>query len=132
MLRTKSIEEFATHIYGVYAFRITGEVQGEDLEAMANKMNQVFDRMEQVDMLVSFKNDEGAELTAALNIEVIKAQFRALSNVRNYCVVHAPESSKKTIEFFDSILPVKASTFSSEHNALEHLRAQEPLTQSAA
>lgn len=132
MLRTTSIEEFATHIHGVYAFRIVGEVTGEDLEAMAEKMNSVFDRMDKVDMLVSFKSDAGTELTAGLNVEVLKAQFRALTNVRNYCVTHAPESSSKLIEFFDNILPVKARSFSSEHNALEHLRAQEPLTKAAA
>ncbi|EAQ98823.2 STAS/SEC14 domain-containing protein [Congregibacter litoralis] len=132
MLRTQSIEEFATHLHGVYGFRVKGEISSKDLEDMAERMNQVFDRMDKVDMLVSFENDEGAELGAGLNVEVIKAQFRALTSVRNYCVAYAPESAKSLIEFFDNILPVKARAFGSEHNALEHLRAQEPLTKKAA
>jgi len=132
MLITKSVEEFATHIHGVYAFRITGELTNEDLNALATKMNSAFDRMEQVDMLISFRSDEGVEFGAGFDAEVIKSQFRAITNVRNYCVAYAPDTAKTLIEVFDNILPVKATTFESEHNALEHLRAQEPLARSAA
>lgn len=126
MLRTNSIEQFATHIPGTYGFRITEKIAGDDLEAMAETMNRAFDNRDEVDMLISFKSDEGAELSAGLNGEVIKAQFRALSKVRNYCVVQAPDAPEKLIKFFDNVLPVKARSFDSEHNALEHLRAQEP------
>ena len=132
MLRTQAIEQFATHLYGVFAFRITDRLTREDLKEMAETMNRAFDHHEEIDLLISFRTDEDAELIAGLSAEAIKAQFRALSKVRNYCVAYAPEGAEAMIEFFDNILPVKARTFASEHNALEHLRAQPGLAKSAA
>ena len=132
MLKTQSIEQFATHIHGAYAFRVTGKVSREDMEEMAEVMNQAFDGLDKVDMLVSFHSEDGSELTAGLSSETIKAQFRAVNKVRNYCVVRAPGAGEQVIEMFDSILPVDAQTFSSEHNALEFMKAQPSLTRAAA
>jgi hypothetical protein len=94
---------------------------------MAETMNTKFDRMDSVDMLLSFQCDEGAEAGAGLSFEVLKSQFRSLSKVRNYCVVQAPGNADSVIAFFDKLLPVNARNFSSEHNALEHLRSQPEL-----
>jgi hypothetical protein len=127
MLNTGSIEQFEPHIPGLYAFRITGEVKRDDLEAMAKTMNEAFDHNDEVDMLVSFKSDEGAEFGAGLSLEAIKSQFRGLSGVRNYCVAQAPDNAAKVVDLFGKLLPVDAKTFSSEHNALQHLRAQPPI-----
>lgn len=131
MVHTKAIDQFETHIHGVYAFRITGELGGDDLQLMAKTMNTAFDRMEEVDMLIAFQSDEGAKFGAGLSLEVLKSQFRSVSNVRNYCVVNAPSTAESVVEFFDNLLPIKARSFSSEHNALEYLRAQPALKNEA-
>lgn len=132
MLITDSVEQFDSGIEATFAFRITGEVQSEDLEAMAEVMNRAFDRTPKVDMLVVFKSDEGSEFGAGIRPEVMKSQFRALFQVRNYCVVKAPEAAATLIEVFDNIVPLDARTFESEHNALEYLRAQPRLDARAA
>jgi len=128
MINTASIEQFETHVPGVYAFRVKDEVTREDLEAMAQTMNTAFDRLDELDMLISFKSDLGSEFGANLDAEVLKAQFRSISKVRNYCVAGAPEAAEAAIRFFRHLIPVEAKTFDSEHNAIEHLRAQSPLT----
>lgn len=132
MIRTDSIEQFDTAIDGTFAFRIKGELTRDDLEVMAEALNNVFDRREEIDLLISFRTDEAAQLSSGLSMESVKAQFRAVTKVRNYCIAYAPDSAKKIIEIFDGILPVKARTFASEHNALEHLRAQPPVEKAAA
>lgn len=132
MLNTKSIEQFDTKLYGTFAFRIKAEIRDDDLEAMADVMNKAFDALDEVDMLLVFQSDEGSEFGAGMNFDVLKSRFRAISNVRNYCVANAPDNAESMIEFFNKLMPVDARTFNSEHNALEYLRAQPALGSAAA
>ncbi len=132
MLNTQAVEHFDTHLEGVFAFRINARLTNDDLQAMARVMNTAFDTYDEVDMLLVFNTDADSEFGAGLNGEAIKAQFRALTNVRNYCVSGAPDAADSMIKFFDKIMPVNASTFESEHNALEYLRAQPKVTSKAA
>lgn len=124
MLNTKSIEQFETHIDGLYAFRVNEKITREDLRAMADVMNDAFDVRDEVDMLISLKASDGADFDATFDTEIIKANFRALTKVRNYCVAYAPGNAEKIMNLLSRVLPVEAKTFGSEHNALQHLRAQ--------
>lgn len=124
MLKTNAIEQFETHIDGVYAFRITQQIARDDLKGMAEIMNKAFDERGELDMLLCFESEEGATLGAGLDVGVIKAQFRALANVRNYCVANASSTTNSVVDFFSMLIPVEAKIFNSEHNALEHLKAQ--------
>ena len=132
MIHTDAIKQFDSKIDGVFAFRVTSEVGREDMSAMAQVMNDAFDRFDEVDMLICFENNDGAQLGAGLSAEAAKAQFRAISKIRNYCVVNAPEGAENLIAMFDAIMPVDAQTFASEHNALEHLRTQSDVKKHAA
>ena len=124
MLKTDAVEQFDPQVAGVYAFRIKDRLADSDMEAMADTMNAAFDRHDKVDMLLSFdSSDAGAELGSGLSLDVLRSRVRALSNVRTYAVANAPEGAESIIDFFGNILPVKAETFVSEHNALEHLRS---------
>jgi len=123
MLNTEAVEQFDARIPGVYAFRIKGKLADSDMESMADIMNAAFDKHDKVDMLLSFDGEAKADLGAGLSLDVLRSRVRALSNVRTYAVANAPDGAESVIEFFGNILPVKAETFSSEHNALEHLRS---------
>ncbi len=105
------VTRIATDVPTVYAFRISGEITGDDMEAMSHVMNTAFDNNETVSMLLLFDGYEGRETGAGLNWESIKAQFRSLANVEKYAVVGAPSGAAAMIDFMDKIIPVDARSF---------------------
>lgn len=131
MLETPTIREFRTGQAGLFAFHITGEVTGDDMEAMAERMNAVFDSPGKVDMLLSFENFRGSELGAGIGWENLKSRFRAVTEVRNYVTAGAPDAAEGMISFFGSLLPVETRSFETEAQALDWLAAQPPLTATA-
>ena len=93
------------------AFRIDGEVGKDDMAAMAERVNDAFDRHESVDMLLLFDRFLGRDAGASFDAEAMKAQFRSLTNVGRYFVVGAPDAARRMIETMGSIIPVEAKTF---------------------
>jgi hypothetical protein len=95
----------------VFAFRIRGEVDSEDMQRMASTMQDAFDGFDRVSMLLLFDDYEGQELGASLHPGVVTTQLRALANVEKYAVVGAPGGAKALINVMDKIIPVDARTF---------------------
>lgn len=124
MLTLPSITEVATSRPDLFAFRIAGEVSRADMTAMAEHMNEIFDQHDAVDMLLIFDRYDGAEAGAALSWEAIKSRFRALSNVRKYVVVGAPEAAEDLIEAIGKVIPVDAEAFDTEAPAWRALGAE--------
>lgn len=125
MLNTKSILQVATSRSDLYAFRIVQEVSAEDMEAMSELMNSVFDSHEgKVDMLMIFDRYDGAETSAGWSWESLKSRFKSLSNVNRYVVVGAPESARDMIDFMGRLIPVQSETYDSEVAAWRSLDAE--------
>lgn len=125
MLSLPSVKEIATSRPDLFAFRITGEVSREDMTAMADYMNQIFDaHAEKVDMLMIFDPYKGAEDGASLSWDSIKSRMRSVTNVNRYVVVGAPESAQSMIVVMDTFIPVKAETFEIEAEAWVSLNAR--------
>jgi hypothetical protein len=124
MLKLPSITEVETSRADLFAFRIDGEVSRDDMSAMADYMNDVFDRFEQIDMLMIFDRYEGAEAGASLSWEALKSRFRSLTKVGRYLVVGAPERAAELIEIMDNLIPVKAETYDDEAAAWRALGAE--------
>lgn len=95
----------------VVAHRFVGEVESDDLEAMANRVDRAFDRHDEVSLLLLFTEWEGAEVSGALDPDVVKTQMRSLAHVERYAVVGAPDVAETMIEFLDTFIPVDAETF---------------------
>lgn len=113
-----SITAIPTDTDRVQAFRITGHVEDDDMEAMSKYMNKVFDTHDgQVDMLLDLTGMTGRDLDAMFDGDVMKAQMRSWSHVRRYAVIGGPERAEKMIEWSDKIIPVDAKTFKSEEAA---------------
>lgn len=106
-----SIRQVATNTPTVLAFEIHGEIQKEDLDGMARTMNEAFDRHDSVNMLMIFQPYDGAESGATLDWEVVKSNFRSLSNVERYAVVASADGPKRMVDFMDHLMPVDAETF---------------------
>ncbi len=117
LFSTPSIQQLPAADSHVFAFQISGEISDDDMEAMAEFMNGVFDTADGVNMLMIFENYEGSDAGALFDADVIKSRFRALSEVKKYAVVGAPEKASKMVDFFGSILPVDAKAFDAAETA---------------
>ena len=94
-----------------YAFEIDGEVGADEMEAMADLMNQAFDAHDKVNMLLIFRRYAGREAGAGFDWSSIKSRFRSLGKVEKYVAVGAPEDASEMIERMGSLIPVDAKTF---------------------
>jgi hypothetical protein len=124
MLNTSSIIQIRTSRPDLYAFRINGQVSRDDMNAMAEVMNEAFSAKEKVDMLLIFDRYDGAETGASFGWESIKSRFRSVSNVNRYVVVGAPDAADSMIKTMGSILPVDAETYDTEEPAWRSLQAE--------
>lgn len=114
MLNTPTISQIQVASPDVYAFRIKGEIESEDLAQIATLMNDAFDTHEAASMLLIFAPYDGAEAGAGLDLEVMTSQFRSITKVDKYAVVGAPSFATTLINIMDKIMPVDARTFSPE------------------
>lgn len=127
------IEQIETSADTVYAFRITGHIDDDASEAMAEFMNDVFDRQDNVNMLLDLTGFTGSDWDSMLDGDVIQSRFRALKHVKRYAVIGAPERAAKMIGFMDKIIPVEAKAFdTSERDAAWAFVGAAPVTQSSA
>ena len=125
MLNTQSITQLTTDRADLYAFRISGEVNRDDMEQMAEVMNAAFDAHDdKIDMLMIFDPYKGSETGASLSWEAVKSRFKAITHVNRYAVVGAPDKANKMIDFMDQLMPVKAETFANEPDAWRALQTQ--------
>ncbi|MCK0150065.1 STAS/SEC14 domain-containing protein [Marivita sp. S6314] len=118
LFHSGAIQQIKTTSPSLYAFRISGHVDDDAAEDLAKFMNDAFDRHdEKVDMLLDLSHFAGSDWDSLLDGDVIKSRFRALSEVRRYAVIGAPDYAQRMIEVMDKIIPVEAKAFSnSEEN----------------
>jgi len=103
--------EIKTNNAKVHAFKISGHIDDDASEALAKHMNDVFDRQDDVSMLLDLSGFAGSDWDSMLDIDVIKSRFRSLSHVSRYAVVGAPDGAAKMIAVMDKLIPVKAKAF---------------------
>ncbi len=106
-----AIVQVATDNPDVYAFRITGHIDDDSSEAMAEFMNDVFDRKDSVNMLLDLTAFTGSDWDSMLDGDVIESRFRSLKHVKKYAVIGAPDRAKTMINIMDKIIPVDAKAF---------------------
>ena len=123
MLATNTIQKIGTTRPDLFAFAIKGKVTRQDMHDMASSMNEAFDAHDTVDMLLYFEDFQGSETAAQLDLETAKSQFRALSSVRRYVVVNAPEQAASLVEAMGKILPVDVEIYDDMQAALDDLDA---------
>ncbi|MEO0774021.1 MAG: STAS/SEC14 domain-containing protein [Pseudomonadota bacterium] len=109
-----SITQIPTTKSDVYAFRIKGHVDDDDVEAMAKFMNFAFDKPGKVSMLLDLTQMTGRDLDAMFDGDVLKANFRSWSQVEKYAAVGAPDYAAKLIGWMDKVIPVEARAFEAD------------------
>ena len=128
------ITEIETTAAHVHAFRITGHIDDDASDALAEHMNGVFDQQDEVNMLLDLTGFTGSDWDSMLDGDVLKSRFRALSHVKKYAVVGAPERAAKMIGFMNKFIPVEAKAFDAGDiaQAWAFIGAQERAQPSAA
>ncbi len=107
-----SIRQIETTTPNLYAFRIEGHIDDDSAEDLAKFMNKAFDAHdEKVDMLLDLSGFTGSDWDSLFDDDVVTSRFRALSEVRRYAVIGAPERAQKMIAFFDKLITVEAKAF---------------------
>ena len=99
------------------AFEIRAKISKPDIEWMSEIVDDAFDRLGEVDMLLVMKHYDGTELGARFSGEAAAAQIRALGHVRRYAVVGAPAWASAMIELSGKVTPVETKTFELEEAA---------------
>ena len=117
MLTTPTIQQIPVQSNDVYAFRVRREILADDIKAMAETMNAVFDAKSSVSMLLIFDPYEGVEAGAGLDLQTLTSQFRSIVNVDKYAVVNAPSIAATMINVMDKIIPIDARTFTAAEEA---------------
>ncbi|EBA11136.1 STAS/SEC14 domain-containing protein [Roseobacter sp. CCS2] len=105
------ITQIATDNPDVYAFKVSGHIDDDASEALAEFMNAVFDARGTVSMLLDLSDFTGSDWDSMLDTDVIKSRFRALTHVKRYGVVGAPDGAAKMITLMNKIIPVEAGAF---------------------
>jgi len=113
MINLPSVKQIATTSDTVFAFDVSGHVSDDDAEALAEYMNDVFDRHDKVNMLMRLDGFTGSDKSALFDGDVIESRWRSLFNVGKYAVVGAPEGASKMVDFMDKLIPVDAKSFTS-------------------
>lgn len=93
------------------AFEVAGRLTAPDVEWMAARATDGFDRLGTVDMLIVVRDWQGADLGAMADPAMLTAQLRSLRHVRRYAVVGAPAWARTMIAASDKLIPVEAKTF---------------------
>ena len=110
-MSTATIFTIPTTDPATYAFEIKGKVRSQDMETMADMMNEAFDAHDKVNMLLVFTDYDGSEMGAGYDWSSIKSRFRSLANVDKYVAVGAPDAASGMIEMMGKVMPVEARTF---------------------
>ncbi|MEM6742108.1 MAG: STAS/SEC14 domain-containing protein [Pseudomonadota bacterium] len=111
------ISQIPTTTPTLYAFKVEGHIDDDAAEAMAEFMLEAFDKHDSVDMLLDLSGFTGSDWDTMLDLDVIKSRFQALSSVRRYAVVGAPDKAGQMIEFMNQIIPVEARAFDAADRA---------------
>lgn len=111
---------------GLYAFRITDSLDGEGLDELVERLNEVFDVSEtKVDLLLIYDVENSANLPfAAIDLAAIKTDLRSVANLRRYVLVGAPTALAALTEAVGKLIPMKAETFDDPAIAWKHLDAR--------
>lgn len=112
-----SIQEGPAGRADLLVFEIGAKITEADIEWMAARVQNAFDRQDEIDMLIVMRNYDGVEIGAIFDAEAIKVGMRSLSHVRRYAVVGAPAWAKTMINLFSPLTPVEEKTFPLEREA---------------
>ena len=111
MLQSETINQIPVDNPLAHAFRISGEINAEDMKAMGAIMIDAFDVHPSVSTLLIFDQFEGLNAGAGFDKETFISQFRSIAKMDRYAAVGAPSVAATMINVMDKVIPTDARTF---------------------
>ena len=117
MFASDRIRQIAAVPPSVLAFRIEGGATSEEMGAMAEIVDDAFDRQGTVNMLLILHDYEPSDAMAGLSLRSLKTQARSVSHIGRYAVVGAPSAAARMIGAFDKVSNIEARAFDPQDEA---------------
>jgi hypothetical protein len=124
-----SIHFLHTTSENVFAWEVNGRVREKDVKAAVAAMKPYLEREGKFNVLVRLKDFGGFDLLSALDDELMKTKYKAISKVERYAIVGAKPWMRNLVELFSGLFSTKIRFFDpeEEHAAWEWVGAEQAL-----
>ena len=124
-----SVHFLQTTSENVFAYEVKGRVREADIKAIVREMRPLLERSEKINVLGRVKDLGGFDLMAAVDDDLVRLNYKALSKVERYAVVGASNWMRNLLELVSPLFSVQVRVFepSEEAAAWEWVGAQQAL-----
>lgn len=95
----------------VIAYEMKGRITSADVHYAAKEFGDLFDRHDDLNVLIKMADYTGFDLSAIFDDEYIKTKFRALQKVKKVAIVGATPSVRNTVELIAPVFGLETKVF---------------------
>ena len=110
-VHTSTIRQIPADRGDLYIFEVTGHMNAEDVRRVYATLNDAYDKLGTIDLMVKLTDYEGFDWKAAFADTTYTAKTRSLKHIRRYAVVGGPAWIRSLIDVFDPFFHVEMQTF---------------------
>lgn len=124
-----SVHFLQTTNENVFAYEVNGKLREKDVKAVVAAIKPYLEREEKFNVLVRLKDFGGFDLLAALDDDLVKTKYKAVSKVDKYAIIGAKAWMRNFLELFSGLFPAQFRFFDAEeeHAAWEWVGAEQAL-----
>lgn len=124
-----SVHILHTTSENVFAWEVNGRVREKDVKAAVAAMKPYLEREGKFNVLVRLKDFGGFDLLSALDDELMKTKYKAISKVEKYAIIGAKPWMRNLVELVSGLFSTKIRFFDAEeeHAAWEWVGAEQAL-----
>ena len=124
-----SVHFLQTTNENVFAYEVNGRLREKDIKSAVVAMKPYLEREGKFNVLARLKDFGGFDLLAALDDDLVKAKYKAISKVDKYAIVGAKAWMRNFLELISGFFSVQIRFFDveDEHSAWEWVGAEQAL-----
>jgi hypothetical protein len=124
-----SVHFLQTTNENVFAYEVNGRLREKDIKAAVAQMKPYLEREGKFNVLARMKDFGGFDLLAALDDDLVKTKYKAISKVDKYAIVGAKAWMRNLLELVSGLFSVQIRFFdpAEEHAAWEWVGAEQAL-----
>lgn len=124
-----SIHFLQTTNENVFAYEVNGKLREKDIKSAVAAMKPYLEREGKFNVLARMKDFGGFDLLAALDDDLVKTKYKAISKVDKYAIIGAKAWMRNFLELVSGLFSAKIRFFDAEeeHAAWEWVGAEQAL-----
>ena len=124
-----SVHFLQTTNENVFAYEVNGRLREKDIKAAVAQMKPYLEREGKFNVLARMKDFGGFDLLAALDDDLVKTKYKALSKVDKYAIIGAKAWMRNFLELVSGLFSAQIRFFDpeEEHAAWEWVGAEQAL-----